>query len=941
MNKKIFAFIFILFLALNCSAASQLTLQINESSIIEATHVYDNDNSIAFVDVFIINAQGTTEHSFTNVTEGQELLGITEEETAYYNFMDDDGTEIGLGFLIPISGIPSTPPVIPSITVIQDAWITPSVYDEENGRYQLLIEADVNENHSLDNVEWIYSIEGSLQNQSLELTGGPNIYSGILDNLTGEKIITSKIRATDSQAKIYEFNLGKKIFNLMAVNPFCNYSQNPDVDGDGLFTCMDVECLWNYILNFELNPECRNIEDYASAIDDGAITAGDVQRMFLQVCPYGRCSEGECIVQGNLKETKKENKIFLQGEGQSSIQLKFTDSEHSDVYVSHLYDDDATIGKLDVYYDNGNGTTRLEYFNVSQNQYLGISIPEDATSYYSFSDYDGTIIGIGFFLEISEPDAPSFCELYPQDPSCVPAPDLIESATIKARLNETEKKYYLDFEVKVFAGNEIDWVKIEYNFFNKNYVETLTLTGNETTFTGSLGPFENELITFSRVRAKSEENTDTLYLSPRWDYLLVGMISCEEICWDNIDNDADGFIDEGCAILPQLYPRITSLPEFVLIGKYFTLSYAIGNSGGEDANSFKFKTLFEKEKIREETINSLKINESKEFEEELFSGIEPGRKTVKIEVDILNQISESNESDNILNTTLWVRLNQFDVNYNYNETYFLGDIREIRLRDLFRELVSDANCEITYPSGKKINLVSDEKGVIQFTLLEGGTHNLKAEKEGFETFEGNFEIEAINVGYRKELEIGDVQLINLKTKDGKPVVNATVTIISPSGKTVKIETNEKGQAFFVVQEKGTHAFIIKRKDVSFYNSRFDSLTTIEQISLVMNQFIDITAGKTLLDWVLFIILIALSVYSARTAYKQLKSRMKKGSTREIKLQLTGISMIAGMLFIAPIAVKVLFGIGIAFALVLIEVAAEMLAEYMLKQKEKTKKIKVE
>jgi hypothetical protein len=924
MNKKIALILFFCLIG-NVFAVSQLTLQINELSFIQATQVIDDDDSIAFVDVFIVNEQGTTQHSFINVIEGQQLIGINENETAYYNFMDDDGLETGMGFLIPITGIPINPPATPKITVIENARITPTVYDEENALYELLIETDVNEFHSLNSIEWIYSIQNGLQNQSIELTGGPKTFSGKLMNLTEKNIISSKIKAIDFTGKTHEFNIGERIFNLMKLNPFCNDEEFYDLDGDGLFTCIDVECLFNYVVGLPVNPVCKNINEYSSAIEDGIITAGDAQRMFYQVCPYGTCIQGECIVEGTLKEKKLNEKIFFQGTGQSFIQLKFTDEMQSNVYASNVFDDDGMIEQVDVYFDDGQGINQNTYFNVSQGQELNLSIPLNSLSYYSFSDSDGSIIGIGFFLQIFAADAPNFCELYPEHPSCVPLPKLIESAKLTARLNEEERKYYLDAEVKVKEEYEMDWVKIEYDFFNKNYFKTLELNEYGTLFIGTLGPFDSELITFAKARAKSNEITDSKNITPRWDYLLLGMFDCEE------ENP----------LLPQLYPRIINSPGFVLIENYFDIEYAIGNAGAIDANSFQFKTIWNEEIKKDERINSLTVNESKFFEENIYAGNTPGKKTFTINVDYLNEVIESNETDNVLNTIIWVRLNQFDVNYNYNNTYFLGDLREINLKDLFKKNVENAECEIIYPSGKTIKLISDNKGIIKFTLIEGGIHTLKASKEKFENFEGRFEIESIKVGYKKELETGDVQLIQLKTIEGKTVSNAEITIISPSGKTIKLETNEKGQAFFAVQEKGTHVFIIKRKDVSFFNSKFESLTLMEQVSLIMTNFIEVTAGTTLIEWILFLMLLALSAYAGKTTFTKLKSKIKKGSTREMKQQMVLFSIIAGTIFILPITVKILIGIEIALAVALIEITAILFSEYYEKQKEKTKKIKVE
>ncbi len=943
MNKNYLTILFLLFFLINSFASgSELTLQINESNQIQATHVYDDDGSIGFVDVTIINNGSETEYSFTNIVENQTLLGINEGEEAYYNFMDDDGEVKGIGYLLPVNGVPEPgPPAPPSITVIQNASITPIVYDEENAKFKLVIQADLNEEHSINSVEWFYSIKDAEQNQTINLTGDSKTFTGELKELTGEKIITSKIRVIDSIGEEYNFDLGTKTFNLMSINPYCNYSTTPDVTGDGKFTCLDVDCLWNYVMGLELDPDCKKISHYSQAIEDGVITAGDVQQMYALACPNGSCSEGECIVNGDL-EKKDNEKIFFSTIGDSKLQLKFTDETKSSVYASYVYDDDDSIALVKVIYDNGSGVTEKEFNNVIQGQVLtGLNIPTGADSEYYYSDFDGGVEGQGANEEILDSDSASFCELNPNHPSCLPAPNLIKTAKITSYLNQQQLKYYLDFEVTPETGQELDWVKIEYDS-DKSYSKTITLNKSGDKFVGSIGPFDSEAFTYARARAGSGEYTDTEYLNPRWDYLLIGLTPCEEICGDEIDNDADGFIDEGCGILPQLHPRITNLPKFVLIEKKFNLNYLVENSGGMDANSFKIKSYWIGEKRRDEDINSLKRNEEKQYSNELYSGEKPGKKQFKFEIDYLNQISESNETDNVLTANIWVRLNQFDVNYNYNNTFFLGDIREIKLRDLFKQNIQNAECEIIYPSGRTIDLNSDEKGVIRFTLLEGGTHILKARKKNFENFEGDFKIEAINVGYKKELETGDVQLIQLKTKNGKPVENATITIISPSGKTVKVKTNKQGQAFFVVQEKGTHAFIIKRKDVSFYNSKFESLTLTEQVSLVMNQFFEVTAGKTILDWILFLILLTLSIYAGIKTFNKLKTRIKPGlSSREIKQKLVLNSIISGIVFTTPIVVKILIGITAAIIIALIEIMLILIIKYVEKQELKNKKIRVE
>jgi hypothetical protein len=54
-----------------------------------------------------------------------------------------------------------------------------------------------------------------------------------------------------------------------------------DVDGDGQLTCIDVQCIFNYVLGIE-TPECNYIELCGDINQDGTITAGDAQQLTIQ-----------------------------------------------------------------------------------------------------------------------------------------------------------------------------------------------------------------------------------------------------------------------------------------------------------------------------------------------------------------------------------------------------------------------------------------------------------------------------------------------------------------------------------------------------------------------------------------------------------------------------------------------------------------------------------
>ncbi|MFH1587910.1 MAG: CARDB domain-containing protein [Candidatus Diapherotrites archaeon] len=868
MKKIVLTTLLFLMLSISVFSASELTLQINEQGSIQAVHVLDNDNDIEFVDVFVVTDAETETYSFENVKQNDVLnVPLQEGQEAFYNFMDDEGSQKGIGSNIPIYGeLPSTP----NLVVIENAGIEAEVINDENALYKLQITADVNAMHSLENISFEYSLGKSLLVYSQELTGGPNIYTGIISPFTGKTVIISKIKALDSEGKEYSYDLGKRIFNLMALNPFCS-DQNQSIE-------------------------------------------------------FKKATE---------TESSESKKIFFAEPENSWIHLIYM-GDQQNIYVSKIIDDDGGIQWLDVFYDNGETIVHREFENIRELQPLGLIVPMDKDAYYSFSDNDGTMTGTGGPILITRL---SFCEQFPQNPNCE-MPDLIKSAELTARLDEENLEYYLDAEVEIFSGQETEINEVRF-YYNSNFISLQKQSSKK--WKGSIGPFDDEtsIESYAVAYNNSKGWTDRENLPPRWDKLLAGLFECREICFDNIDNDGDGFIDEGCALIPQLYARVTSLPKTILIGTYFDLNYEIANSGGSDANGFSFKTYFDQNKLIDQKINSLASNEAIEYFHNLYSGTEAGEKYLNIQVDYLGEIIESLEADNNLTLTVKIRLNEIDVNYNYNESIFLGDVREIKLRDLFGKNISDADIEITYPSGRKIELISDEEGIIKFNLLEGGTHLLKAAKESFEDFEGSFEVETVEVQYKKELQKGEWQEFTVKTEEGKPVAGAEVNVILPNGNTEKFITDMEGKIAFLVKQNGTYAFLIKRKEAAFFTSSFNALQTLEEaVKLISSNLLSL-AGETVSDWIMFLLLLILCGFSAIKTFNNLKKHRENLPQTKRKQHMVLHSITAGIIFMIPLIGKwIAKSFAAGYAIALIELCVLFLIDYIKRQKEKTKIIKV-
>jgi hypothetical protein len=883
MNKINLIALIVLLLSINAFSASELTLQINESGQIQATHVSDNDYDIEFVDIFIISETETQIYSFEDVSEGFVFsVSLQEDQQGFYDFMDDEGTEKGIGSMLPIYGEQEPSPLL---TVIENAWIEPNVTDDENALYELQVTAEVNESHALESIYFEYLIgEGSLYSLQ-QLSGGPGLFTGNVLPFTGEISINSRIKATDLEGREFTYSLGERIYNLMALNPFCSGQEDSN--------------------SFDSNASFSK----------------------------------------SMKETKPNEftkAFFAEALQTSSIHLMYTENQ-ADVYASHVFDDDGSIQLVDVFYDNGTEVVHQQFQNVVQGQHLGISIPIGMDGFYSFFDDDGTITGVGAPTHISDY---AYCIVYPDAPECLTAQNLIEAAELNARLDEENLEYYLDAEVYIESGQEtgVNEVKFYYTTGNGTLTQSISLTKESSNkWIGSIGPFDDETTTESYATAYTAQGAvDTKQLPPRWDKLLVGLFECTEICFDNIDNDGDGFVDEGCALMPQLYARMTYLPQIILVDSYFDAEYEIANSGGTDANSFSFKTLFDETELIDQEIDSLATNQAIEYTHSLYSGETAGTKNLNIQVDYLNEVMESMEADNNLTIAIRVRLNEFDVNYNYNNSSFLGDIRQAKLRDLFRNNAANADVNITYPSGTTIELTSGTDGIVEFTLLEGGTYTFTASKQGFEEFEGSFEVEEVEVQYKEELQKGEWQQFTVKTEDGKPIAGAEVNVILPTGEAQKYITDTEGKINFLVKQNGTHAFMIRRKEAAFFTSSFNALQTIEEAINSITRNLGALAGETVTDWILFLILLVLAGFAAIKSFHDLKKFRENLPETKRKQQLVLHSVIAAIIFLIPLTGKWITGeFAVGYAIALIELAALFLVDFIQKQKEKTKAIKVE
>lgn len=130
----------------------------------------------------------------------------------------------------------------------------------------------------------------------------------------------------------------------------------------------------------------------------------------------------------------------------------------------------------------------------------------------------------------------------------------VKRADIIPRISDDNQSFTLNFEVEFNEKVPIQTAQIRYSIGSAAFDQTIELVrGGDDVYRAILGPFTDQIVLYSHVEAIDIGDQLLVYdLGIRW-YSLLNVLSgtLPEICENDIDDNNNGLIDEGC-VCPEI-----------------------------------------------------------------------------------------------------------------------------------------------------------------------------------------------------------------------------------------------------------------------------------------------------------------------------------------------------------------------------------------------------
>ena len=420
---------------------------------------------------------------------------------------------------------------------------------------------------------------------------------------------------------------------------------------------------------------------------------------------------------------------------------------------------------------------------------------------------------------------------------------------------------------------------------------------------------------------------------------------CIEICGNKVDDDKDGVIDEECVMLPDLmFTGTEDIPHFVVIGNPIEIPFTIKNAGIADTEEFDVALVVNNEVIDTLHAEAMHVDEYRELEFTVDDSNKfAGTNKVKLVLDYANAIPELNELNNEFAKDISVGYNGLIVILNNNKTNTLADEREMKVIDRFGDVIGGVKVTITYPSGEEIERTSVSDGIVGLQLTESGNYLVSAEKAGYTSFSGAFNIRAIKVsGIGDVLNVGETIEFTVETEDKRPVPDAKIEVEYPTGEKSEITLNELGLGQIRPTIAGGHKIIVTRNGIKVFESGFIATGLVESLFIGTGSVGELLFGSIIRNPLLFMLLLIICLIAAAFAYNRSKLLFvqKAKSTREKQMEIAARIGIAVLFFILPFQINKFFGLQASIASVIIEIVSVLIADYYAKQARRKKAIRV-
>ncbi|MAG21722.1 MAG: hypothetical protein CL943_00255 [Candidatus Diapherotrites archaeon] len=184
------------------------------------------------------------------------------------------------------------------------------------------------------------------------------------------------------------------------------------------------------------------------------------------------------------------------------------------IYVESLYDDDGSIGFVEIFVANLGTVDRYSFENVLPNQELMTVADGDFEGiYYNFMDRDGAVQNIGVFQPIAG--------IVPSGPPGKPRFRVISSAFLEPRLNGDESAFLIDITANTKPEYDIADILFNYNLSGgKTETSSFLLENDEpNVWTETMGPFTETFFMGGDFRPSpvdTEQRFANLWMHPRW-----------------------------------------------------------------------------------------------------------------------------------------------------------------------------------------------------------------------------------------------------------------------------------------------------------------------------------------------------------------------------------------------------------------------------------------
>lgn len=813
--------------------------------------------------------------------------------TFYYNFLDTDGIITNSKFFIYLNE-PFRPPKDVDNTVYVASPLTSKSLNQRKGTASedYFIDIEVAGNN-IESTVFNYFLSGSLDEQQvmLEPATPENSFKATIGPFEGKVVLDSKITVL-SQSKTYSYLFEKKSFDFVSKEP----------DGS-----------------------CR--------------AAGLSEKIFRQDSTTAN------FAAGIVSKTQALNLPFIKIVEDAGAQVSPGQKALKVAYITHA----TQIDSVEFFIEPPSGEiTRHSFEDVYLGQEIILeNVPENSKIFYNFINeaQQGTARNMNFLLPVMLADSldlPFFTsdlrgEIFEEASlEVIPSSDCSSfKVRAKARTNGTESNVYLKYGFdNTNLGNFIQLHAGEQQAGLAGQKEqTITLEGGE--YVEELGPFNSDTDFYANFYAEnSEGQIDRITGLSQWIGLQEGASIGHEICGNFVDDDNDGQVDENCILLPDLFFLGEEIPSFFVENQETAIPVTIKNAGVTSATSFDVSLYINDSLADSVTVDSLSQGEEKKIELGFFASSDnTGENTVKILIDPANEVSELNELNNELTAKSFIGKMGFKVTLNFNDSSFLGDERKIRALDSFGEPVRSALVKVNLPSGKTLDLSTDSEGFTGFVLEEIGAHLVKAEKQGFEAFEGAFRVPKIVIPEIKQAySTGEFLSLKVQTEEGEKIQDFTAVITTPSNETKTLQFEEQLQ----LSSPGKYGILVSRNNVKIYEGEISVSGGIEYFfagGSVQNQLF----GQIIEDTPLFIFLLLFSFVAAWFFYIKQKtiSPFTAVSTRQKRAETFLRFLISTILFFLPFqAAKLGFGAGVLMAA--LEIIIVFLLEILAKTKEEKK-----